>query len=178
MFLVWNVRGAGGKLFPRTVSNLKQVYGFEVLCIVEPRISGKRAQNIIKSLNFEKSYIVEAQGFSGGMWLLWNDSVVSMEVLSHTSQTITVLMNNKGGDWLLTFIYASPTPNTRKNLWKYLDDLGSLSNLPWVLMGDFNEICSSAEKKGGRNSFTNTGMAEWIDINGMVDLGFTCQKFG
>ena len=44
-------------------------------------------------------------------------------------------------------------------------------------MGDFKEIVTTAEKRGGRFSFTRSGFSEWIDSNKMVDMGFIGPKF-
>ncbi|KAL5842636.1 hypothetical protein ACOSQ3_013239 [Xanthoceras sorbifolium] len=44
-------------------------------------------------------------------------------------------------------------------------------------MGDFNEIVSSEEKRGGRVVFSKSGFAEWIYRNKMVDIGFIGRKY-
>ena len=78
MLCSWNVRGAGKKGFGKVVSDLRSMCRFEVLAILEPRISGTKASKIIGSLGFSNNFIVEASGFSGGIWLLWNDSTVRL----------------------------------------------------------------------------------------------------
>ena len=60
-----------------------------------------------------------------------------------------------------------------------LRQLSSLSTLPWVCVGDFNEVLDEGEKLGGRDkprsqleSFRST-----IDDCGLQDLGFFGPKF-
>ena len=44
-----------------------------LVVLLEPHISGYKADNFIKRSGFDKSYRVEAEGFSGGIWVLWKD---------------------------------------------------------------------------------------------------------
>ena len=44
------------------------MYHFDILAILEPRISGTRARSVIKKLGFSNSFVVDAEGFSGGGW--------------------------------------------------------------------------------------------------------------
>lgn len=72
MILVWNVRGAGDKSLPRILKNITQLNHVEVLAVLEPRIRGDKAMRVVNSLGFTNHHIVDANGFSGGIWLLWN----------------------------------------------------------------------------------------------------------
>ncbi|XP_024158077.2 uncharacterized protein LOC112165700 [Rosa chinensis] len=49
--------------------------------------------------------------------------------------------------------------------------------MPWMLIGDFNELVSSADKNGG--SFTGKfgGLRNWINRNAMIDMGFQGSCF-
>ncbi|MCI85150.1 endonuclease/exonuclease/phosphatase family protein, partial [Trifolium medium] len=51
--------------------------------------------------------------------------------------------------WLLIVVYASPRENERKDTWQNLRSLANTINIPRLMMGDFNEIASPEEKKGG-----------------------------
>lgn len=50
-------------------------------------------------------------------------------------------------------------------------------SLPWIIVGDFNEIISPAEKSGRRSTFINTGVNDWIQNNGLIDLSYVGQRF-
>ncbi|PNX77058.1 hypothetical protein L195_g033019, partial [Trifolium pratense] len=51
--------------------------------------------------------------------------------------------------WLLTVVYASPREQERGETWNKLRQLAANINEPWLMVGDFNEIASPEEKKGG-----------------------------
>ena len=51
--------------------------------------------------------------------------------------------------WRLTGYYDR---SRCKEAWDMIRNLSSRSSLPWCLMGDFNEILSFEDKKGGASS--------------------------
>ena len=156
---MWNVRGAGKKLFPKTVSDMRMMHNFDVLAVLEPRISGIKATRVIQRLGFSDNFVVEADGFSGGIWLLWNSNKVKLQVIANSKQTITAIVADNSNYWVFTVVYASPSVAIRRNLWRYLDAIRGCYNGPWIILGDFNEIINNSEKRGGRFSFTKSGFA-------------------
>ena len=52
--------------------------------------------------------------------------------------------------WRFTRFYGEPDTNERMEAWNMLRMLNSKPHLPWVCMGDFNEIILTKEKRGGR----------------------------
>lgn len=82
----WNCSGAGARSFPRLIQEMKANYRIKVLIIIKPRVSGSRADNIIARMGYDKSHRVEAMGFSGGIWILWEDNLVEIDIISTTSQ--------------------------------------------------------------------------------------------
>lgn len=101
--------------------------------------------------------------------------------LSSIEQEIHALVkvNFSSFSWLISAIYASPKYSGRRLLWNNLALAASLHNLPWVMLGDFNEILSSNEKFGGL--LVNVSRALKfkcsLDTCGMLDLGFHGPKF-
>ena len=53
--------------------------------------------------------------------------------------------------WILSYIYASLRFAKRKLLWENLDQVSGLHNFAWTMLGDFNEVFSSADKCGGNS---------------------------
>jgi hypothetical protein len=51
--------------------------------------------------------------------------------------------------WQLTGIYGEPRWQEKYKTWDKLRELNSQHNLPWVVIGDFNEIAFSHETEGG-----------------------------
>jgi len=86
---------------------------------------------------------------------------------NHIDAEITDI--NKG-KWRVTGYYGFPSHGRRREAWNFLRQLTNSSNLPWCILGDFNDILSPNEKKG-RNEIAN-----WL-INGfrnaVIDAGLS-----
>lgn len=134
---------------------LKKAYALDILAILEPRISGTRALQIAKSLGFSNYHIVDATGFFGGVWLLWNDNSISIQIIAHSGQSITALVQLGTNWWLLTVVYANLCPGHRESFRAYFDGLAQASKLSWLILGDFNDIVCADEKSGG--NFDSSG---------------------
>lgn len=65
----WICQGAGNKETFRILNYLVTTHHFEVLVILEPRISGSVADSVYKKLKFGDWVRVESFGFSEGIWL-------------------------------------------------------------------------------------------------------------
>lgn len=85
--MYWNVQEAASTTFRRSFKTIVKNYNLSLVVLMEPRISGNKADDFIKKSGFENSHRVEAIGFSGGIWLLWQ-SVIEVEVLLNHKQFI------------------------------------------------------------------------------------------
>jgi hypothetical protein len=85
---IWNCRVAGGKYFSNIVRDCTKMYSIDFLVILEPRISGERANSVIESLGFDSKAKVDAIGYSGGIWCLWKFSSVNITIISSSLYAI------------------------------------------------------------------------------------------
>ncbi|CAN1126970.1 hypothetical protein LINPERHAP2_LOCUS3738 [Linum perenne] len=157
-----------------------QVHKPQVIAILEPRISGSVGKAVRRKLRFNSSFIVEAQGFSEGIWLLWNETDFKIKILGSSHFFIHVQVNwDSGKSCEATFVYASPFIQGRRALWDDLRRISASIAKPWVLMGDFNAIVESSEKSGGANfnQIPAREFHECIQDCNLIDAGFVGPKF-
>ncbi|CAL9010471.1 unnamed protein product [Prunus brigantina] len=174
----WNVRGAASSKFKSNVLDLIRTHHLDMLFLCEPRISGAKAISVVKTLGFPCFEVVDAVGFSGVLWLLWDDSRVHVEVVGTSDQTISACVARNGQDpWLFTGVYASPNAVKRGKMWDYLSFVAASHNMPWLIAGDFNELLTADEKFGGVLECKSKGFKNWVDDNEMIDLGYSGPKF-
>ncbi|KAK8663698.1 hypothetical protein V6N13_083505 [Hibiscus sabdariffa] len=150
-----------------------------LLGIVEPRISGARADSVIAALDFHSSHRIEAVGFSGGLWLCWHESL-RVEVLVHHFQFMhcRVTCLNTGSSSLVTLVYASPSVSKRKILWPHLRSLASSIREQWLLMGDFNATLDASERKGGADAVRSSwDFQSFLFDYGLRDMGYQGPDF-
>ncbi|CAN1848080.1 Putative ribonuclease H protein At1g65750 [Linum perenne] len=120
---------------------LRKAHKPQFVAILEPRVSGDKGRAVRGKLGFQFSFIVEAQGFSGGIWLLWNDTDISVQISSTCNQLIhTSLAWDSGKRCDISFVYASPHLNCRRELWQNLLHLSKSVSTAWMILGDFNAM--------------------------------------
>ncbi|KAK8585776.1 hypothetical protein V6N13_050748 [Hibiscus sabdariffa] len=167
---------------PKFINAVKQYirdYKSSLVGIVEPRISGARADSVIATLGFLYSHRIEAAGFSGGLWLCWQDSI-QIDVLVHHFQFMhcRVTCLSTGSSSLVTLVYASPSVPKRKALWPHLRSLACSIREPWLLMGDFNATLEASERKGGADAVRpSRDFQSFLFDCSLRDLGYQGSDF-
>ncbi|KAL2902361.1 hypothetical protein RDABS01_027443 [Bienertia sinuspersici] len=138
--MVWNVQGAGSKAFLAALKEIIRVHKPTVIALVETHMDDTCAEQIARQIAFSGHIRVDAEGFSGGIWIYWRSEVVDVHDVVRSRQHITMQIQRNGEDpWFFSAIYASPNPIKRKDLWDHLKSFAASNNIPWVLGGDFNE---------------------------------------
>ena len=86
--LVSNSRGTGVPSFPRLLREMISMYKVDFIALLETRCSGRKSSEIVSKLGLKYSDRVDAEGFKGGIWILWSDKLKSVEVLTKHSRFI------------------------------------------------------------------------------------------
>ena len=169
--MFWNVQGAASSIFCRAFKKFVKNYNPSLVVLMEPRISGRKADDFIRNNGFEYSHRVEAIGFAGG---------IEVEVrLNHKQFIHFKISKNKNFVLWITAVYASPNPIVKKQLWNHLDSLAISVKEPWLIGGDFNSILYASEKQGGAaGQPRGCGLfRQWFDDNQIFYLKFKGPRF-
>ncbi|KAL4323405.1 hypothetical protein GQ457_11G021940 [Hibiscus cannabinus] len=136
--------------FNRYLRLILDSQGPNILALFEPRVCGCKADRFIVRNGFSHSFWVEANGFSGGIWILLKHSA-RVDVLAVSNQFVHARCLDILADreFLVSFIYASPNRHKRNVLWRSLAALCPDTDMAWVLGGDFNDITASSERYHG-----------------------------
>ncbi|KAM6550953.1 hypothetical protein CsatB_000761 [Cannabis sativa] len=146
----WNCRGLGN---PRAIQFLVDICvqkkpNFIFLC--ETLCNNDIVDRLKVRLGFENSFTVPAQGRKGGLAFLWKIST-DAHLLKFSAHHIDLEVHVPGFvHWRLTRFYGEPNLSRRHTTWELLRELADASTLPWCILGDFNNITTHDDKKGGR----------------------------
>ncbi|KAK6148933.1 hypothetical protein DH2020_016458 [Rehmannia glutinosa] len=121
---------------------------------------------------------VEPHGRSGGLALLWQKDIpVSLRAFS--DRFIDAYVDLLGNSFRFTGVYGEPNVTLRRAGWDLLRHLRIMSEKPWLMCGDFNEVLEQREFQGSNlraewqiNLFRDT----FSHLN-MFDLGFEGHPF-
>lgn len=145
-----------------------------IIIPVEPRISGSGADEVCKKLGKSHWIRSEANRFSGGIWLMWDEERIKIEPIEVQRCYIHASVKSTGDKrWYLTAVYASPRANERRDLWPKLDT--PQSGERWLVIGDFNCVLKGEERNSGTGVLDS--FVHWVGQRRLIDLGYTGQKY-
>ncbi|XVF82826.1 hypothetical protein PTKIN_Ptkin16aG0081500 [Pterospermum kingtungense] len=166
---------------PRTIRSLLKILreGPEVVLLSETSVKDDKLDRVRRRCNYNSVIGVDVEGRSGGLALMWKDKV-EVELRSFSKYHIDGEVSDKRGNkWRIIGVYGKPVTNLRNNTWSMLRRLGENNTMPWVCLGDFNEILWSNEKKGGQPRLERQMEAfrEALEVNELADLGYADSRF-
>ena len=173
--LCWNCRGGGNPWTVRDLATLVASHSPKLVFLCETRQKATKMKRLRNWLGLRGFLDVDSNGMSGGLALYWHENCV-VEVLESDERYIDakIKLEEGGTQWRITCVYGEPRVENRPAMWDKLRRLKSLSDLPWLVLGDFNET------QWGFEHFSlsprpEPQMALFRDMMmscGLIDLGF------
>ena len=146
--LSWNCRRLGN---PQTEDELVALVGNKdpkMVFLMETKCEKSTIERIAKKTQFSNNFVVPRVNNGGGLALLWKTDF-QVDVQSRSERHIDVIIDHRVDDaWRFTSFYGDPNTASRENSWSLLRDLSNRFSLPWICLGDFNEILLAEEKQG------------------------------
>uniref|UniRef100_A0A803P0P8 CCHC-type domain-containing protein n=1 Tax=Cannabis sativa TaxID=3483 RepID=A0A803P0P8_CANSA len=130
-------------------------------------------------IGFEGCFSVDVNGRKGGLAMLWRISEEA-HLNNYSNNHIDIEVRIPGMvKWRLTGFYGEPNRNLRHHTWNHLRSMAADSSLPWCVIGDFNNIISQEDKKGGRPypATLITGFQDAISDCHLIDLELRGYQF-
>lgn len=92
-----------------------------------------------------------SDGNSGDLALLWKPET-EVQTCKYSRWYIDAFVDceNNGDLWRLIRFYGHLDTSKREKTWTLLESLSGISKLPWLCIGDFNEITSASENERGK----------------------------
>jgi hypothetical protein len=115
--------------------------------LMETKMTQRKAKVVQIKLGFENYFSVDCIGKSGGLMLLWKNSImVEIQNFSRRQINAVVQCSSDAPSWKLTGFYGHPDVAKRGESWELLHFLAKLPLEPWLCLGNFNEITTASEK--------------------------------
>ncbi|KAK9666078.1 hypothetical protein RND81_14G158900 [Saponaria officinalis] len=160
--LSYNCQGLGNN---PTVVSLKKLLNKEdvdMAVLVETKLNKTEMEGVARRLGDYEGISGDSVGRKSGVAINWRRQSMNVNFISSSTHHVDIEISGLFSDekWRLT-------------------DIKDLSNLPWLVVGDFNKILYDHEKKGGapRSQREMDDFRLAIDDCGLIDIGFTGEKF-
>ncbi|XP_056692071.1 uncharacterized protein [Spinacia oleracea] len=177
---MWNVRGENRNLFLSHAKEIVFNQNPDIFIFLETKADGSRARETMLALKFSDFRVVRPIGTRGGIWMFWKKTV-DMVLFDAENTYFHSLFHfkNLGKEGLVTAMHAPSSSKEKHHHWNSIRSNLPPKNIPWLVLGDMNEITSQSEKMGGRPFRVNQGkdMLNFMDEAGLVDLGFNGSPF-
>jgi hypothetical protein len=179
--LAWNCQGLASARAVRALLEIQKRERPDVFFLSETHLGRTKAEILKRKLGCDQFIINESDGRSGGLLMLWRkETVIQCQGVSQYFIDVVIRGNV---EWRLTGIYGEPRWDHKHVPWETLRSLHDNMSLPWLALGDFNEILFHHKKEGGRarsqaqlQAFQDTLMdCELADIGFSGDV-FTWQR--
>lgn len=145
--LCWNCRGLGGPRTVHEVARMVKRYNPQILLLSETKRKCCEMESLRVRWGFNFCFSVECEGRRGGLAVLWN-SEIRCVVKSFSNNHIDFLIEEEV-TWRMTLFYGHPVTHQRNATWELLKRLNDQMELPWICVGDFNEILKKGEASSG-----------------------------
>ena len=177
--LSYNGRGLQKATAVTSLADIQKRHDADVIFLMETHLDDFPADCLRKRLRMEYKEVVRSDGRKGGLLLLWKKEIV-LSLRFKTENYIDVFIGcGQEQIWRFTGFYGEPRWADKHLSWDRIRELKTVNTMPWLLMGDMNEILYPFEKEGGnpRPTHFTEAFRDVIDECGLSDLGYTGDKF-
>lgn len=174
---VWNVRRFNDPI--RQVDGRKVLYKNKVslMFFLETRVKIGTSSRVMKAVKSDWLWMHNySKSSNGRIWITWNPSDVTVQVLLIDEQAIHCEVTSIADDvkFCCTVVYAHNTNLKREPLWRLLLQLHGQINSPWIVLGDFNTVLFHEERMRCRYLGVDTEeLQNLIAQTGLFDLQFS-----
>ncbi|XP_019163182.1 PREDICTED: uncharacterized protein LOC109159537 [Ipomoea nil] len=176
----WNCRGLGNQTAVQVLADLVRSKRPSVVYLIKTFVDKQRMETIRVQLGYDNVFTVDADGHSGGLALLWNN-IVEFAVTGYSSNHIDTEIRLDVGCpcWRFTGFYGYRERQRRREAWQLLRTLSARSQLPWVVMGDYNDLLDQFEKRGRvpHPGWLINGFREAVADSGLQDVPFGGHQY-
>lgn len=100
--MFWNARGVGSDYFRSAISDLVKMNSVDFLFICEPKLQFAKFKKHCTKLDFNEFNVIETNGFSGGLWTMWNNTKCKASIFDSTTRSISLQISDDNANWMLT----------------------------------------------------------------------------
>ena len=115
---------------------------------METKADREVIEKVRRKIQFAHMFVVSRPNQGGKFALLWKKDIMVDVQTSSDSHIDAVVDQGMNDAWQTTGFYGNPNLASREDSWSLLRELSCHFSLPWVCIGDFNEIIRVEEKQG------------------------------
>lgn len=171
----WNIRGFNMPLKHNGVHHLIRQQCIDIIGVLETKINRRKLARILRNRfsgwRHTDNFLSHP---AGRILILWDQAKAELRVLETTPQVIHCEVTCKvtSNTFRLSFVYGFHSIVTRRTLWSNLIEFGAACSIPWLIMGDFNNVLRTDERCNGADvtPYETRDFADCCLTAGLTDL--------
>lgn len=147
-----------------------------MIFLMETKCAKEKMEEVKRKLKFDYCFVVDSLRSSEGLAFLWKHEV-EIELINFSRWHINVIVIDRSKELSCQFtgFYGYPEISKRESSWNLLRLLKLEETIPWICVGDFNEIINLNEKFGVARSLFKQ-MQAFKDALGSCSRNVVCIK--
>jgi exonuclease III len=178
--LSWNCQGLGHSRTVRDLHRMAKEKHPSFVFLIETLCSKSCLEWLRVMLGFVGLFVVDLVGRSGGLTIFWKEDCL-LEIYNYSRRHINAIIKVGDGGvcWKFTGFHGHPVCAQRLESWALLKHLRTHLPLPWLCVGDFNEVVEQSDKEGGalRSESKMEGFRNALVDCHLSDLDFRGNPF-
>lgn len=146
---------------------------------METMIEAKKLMLVRDKCGFTDGVCFDSRGLSGGIGFWWRDLNARMIFFSSHHVAMEICDDNDVLIWVAVGVYGWAETAEKYKTWRLMKSLKQSITLPVIFFGDFNEILSMNEKRGGavRQEYQMDAFRDALEVCELRDLGYSGSIF-
>ena len=177
--LVWNCRGLGNAAAIRALMDVLRRPKPDVIFLSETHLDRYPAECLCRQMGMDFIIVQASDGRKGGILLVWRKEINVHQIFACPSYIDVRIVEEANKEWRFTGMYGEFKWEEKYTTWDRIRSIHQNNSLPWLIMGDLNEILFDSEKEGGRvrperymKAFRDT-----LDDCNLTDVGYVGDCF-
>jgi hypothetical protein len=148
--LSWNCHGLGNAAAVRALLDVLKRQNPDVVFLSETHLEVYPEECLKRRIKMDFKIVQASDGRRGGIILFWRKEVIIHQVKAEPNFIDVRIEDGPNKIWRFTGMYGEFKWEEKYKTWDRMRSIHQNNNLPWVVMGDLNEILFDYEKEGGR----------------------------
>lgn len=170
--IAWKCRGLGNLRVIPKIKFLVRYYKPDILFLCETMVDINKIEEFRYLFGYDSCFAPARINRGGGIALFWRNTV-NCSIVNYSANHISAKIEEVSQRaWIFTSFYGYPETARTRESWNFIRSLARKITLPWCLMGDFNDILHSEEKKGRatRPNWLIRGFRQATQDAGLIDI--------
>jgi exonuclease III len=147
--LCWNCHGLGNAAAVRALLDVMRRYNPDVVFLSQTHLEDYLSECLKRKAKMDFKIVQDYDGRREGILMFWKREVKLYQIRAEPNFIDVRIEEDANKVWRFTAMYVEFKLEEKYKTWDIICSIHQNNSLPWVVMGDLNEILFDQEKEWG-----------------------------